>query len=389
MCLTDDVYDFDVYMGKAADCISTSVEPGKFSPHCPGAWIMCVGSSRKGAFEEYISAMYRSQKHRSIINLRGFMAGSTELAQGELAFYRGDMGAAEAFIAVGLKKSREYNEFGLIHRALFALLRIAAAQGDFARAEQSLKETKAQLEETEYLNRFIDYDLSFSWYCCFLGLPEMTSEWLQENFSSYSYAAYIDNFGNQIKARFFYATRNFPPVLAYIEEMKTRESYLLGRIEMWALEACIYYKMKDKEKAFAALRAAYEDALPNEIIMPFIELGKDMRTLAMALLKEPDNVIPKAWLEEINRKSASYAKRRAHIIAEYMQANHITDSPAITPRESDILTDLSQGLSRAEIASGRNLSINTVKMVINILYNKLDAQSLVDLIRIATKRKMI
>jgi len=123
--------------------------------------------------------------------------------------------------------------------------------------------------------------------------------------------------------------------------------------------------------------------------MPFIEMGKDMRTLASAFLKEGGGAIPESWLEEINRKSASYAKRKAHVISEYMQANRITDTPAITPRETDILGDLSHGLSRTEIASSRNLSINTVKMVINSLYFKLGAENLADVIRIATKRKMI
>jgi LuxR family maltose regulon positive regulatory protein len=147
--------------------------------------------------------------------------------------------------------------------------------------------------------------------------------------------------------------------------------------------------MKDKEKAFAALRAAYTDALSNSIVMPFIEMGKDMRTLALALLKESDKVIPKAWLEDINRKSASYAKRRASMVSEYMQTNRVTDNPVITPREADVLNDLSHGLSRAEIASSCGLSINTVKMVINSLYFKLGAQNLADLIRIATNNKMI
>jgi LuxR family maltose regulon positive regulatory protein len=235
----------------------------------------------------------------------------------------------------------------------------------------------------------MDYDISLSWFFCFLDMPEKTSEWLQEDFSWYSHAGYIENFWNFIKARFFYATRNFAPLLAHIEEMKARESFLYERIELLVMEACIHYKMKDKEKSFAALRAAYTDALSNNIVMPFIEMGKDMRTLSSALLKESDKVIPKAWLEDINRKSASYAKRRASMVSEYMQTNRVTDNPAITPREADILNDLSHGLSRAEIASSRGLSINTVKMVINSLYFKCGAQNLADLIRIATERKMI
>jgi len=37
----------------------------------------------------------------------------------------------------------------------------------------------------------------------------------------------------------------------------------------------------------------------------------------------------------------------------------------------------------------RNLSINTIKMVINAIHVKLVAENLADLIRIATERKMI
>ncbi len=389
MGITDDVIDFDIYLGKAAECVSTSVDPGHYRSHYPAVWVICIGSTRKGALEEYIDVANRAQKHLMKSNLRGFMAGEAELAQGALEFYRGSMGTAENFTVLALKKAREYKQFGTVHRALFLSLRFAAAQGNFARAEQALKETKAQLDETEYLTRFMDYDISLSWFFCFLDMPEKTSEWLQEDFSWYSHAGFFENFWNFIKARFYFATRNFPPLLAHIEEMKARESFLYERIEMLVMEACIYYKMKDKEKSFAALRAAYTDALSNNIVMPFIEMGKDMRTLSSALLKESDKVIPKAWLEDINRKSASYAKRRAGMISEYMQTNRVTDNPAITPREADILNDLSHGLSRAEIASSRGLSINTVKMVINSLYFKLGAQNLADLIRIATERKMI
>jgi LuxR family maltose regulon positive regulatory protein len=268
-------------------------------------------------------------------------------------------------------------------------LRIAAAQGNFSMMEQAIKETKDQLDEAEYFYRFMDYDIALSWYYCFLGLPEKMANRLKEDFSPYIHAGFIENFGNQIKARFCYATRNFPPLLAYIEEMKTRESFLFGRIEMLAMEACIHYKMKNKEKAFAVFEETYKTAEPNNLLMPFIELGKDMRTLAAAMQKESRKVIPAAWLEDINHKSATYAKRRSHIIAKYMQASGITDNIVMSPREAEILTDISHGLSRAEIAAARKLSTNTVKMVINNIRYKLGAENMADLIRIAVERKLI
>jgi LuxR family maltose regulon positive regulatory protein len=147
--------------------------------------------------------------------------------------------------------------------------------------------------------------------------------------------------------------------------------------------------LKEKTKAFAVLEEVYEMALSNEIVMPFIELGKDMRTLTAAMLKEPGGKIPKSWLEDVNRRAASYAKYQSNIITKYKKSHRITENVAISPRETEILTDLCHGLSRAEIAANRSLSINTVKMVINHIYMKLGADNLADLVRIAVERKMV
>ena len=387
-CIGDDRYDFDVYFEKFAQCISTPLDPGKFINYTPGPWTIVTGSSRKGAPEEFIGALSRSLAHLSHC-FNGLVTGEGELARGELNFFRGDIRAAEPFIAHALEQARGSKQYETAHRALLYSLRIAVSQGDFAKAEQVLKDTKSQLDNEEYSNRFINYDISLAWYYYILDLPEEVPQWLKENFSSYGHPGFIENFANQIKARFCYMTRRYPPLLSYIQEMKTRASFLFGKVEMLAMEACVHYKMKDKARSFAALHDAYQTAFPNDIIMPFTELGTDMRTLTAAALKESSVKIPGAWLENVNRKAATYAKRQAHIITKYRQANLITDNADLSPREADILTDLSHGLSRSEIADSRSLSINTVKMVINNVYMKLGAEHLADLIRIAAERKLI
>jgi DNA-binding NarL/FixJ family response regulator len=155
------------------------------------------------------------------------------------------------------------------------------------------------------------------------------------------------------------------------------------------MEACVYYKLKDKKAAFAALHQAYKTAVPNEIITPFVEFGKDMRTLTAAALKDSNRKIPKSWLENINLKAASYAKHQARIITEYKLANNVPKTITLSAREKEILKDISHGLSRASIDSERSLSINTVKMVINNVYMKLGAENLPAAIRIATEKKLI
>jgi LuxR family maltose regulon positive regulatory protein len=388
LCTKDDRYDFDEYFEKSLKFAPASFDIRRSYNRGPGPWINAAGSSRKGAPQEFIDALTRTTslytKH-----FKGLKTGEEELARGELKFYQGDTRAAETYFISALEQARQFKHYEVLQRTLFYILRLAVVQGNFQRAEQAVKEMKSHLEESDYINRFINYDITLCWYNCTLGVPDNVPDWLTDGFSPYGHPAFLENFGNQMKALYFYTTRNYPPLLSYINEVRNREAYLYGRIEMLAMEACVHYRMKDKQKAADSLREAYENAYPNEIIMPFIELGKDMRTLTAFLQKKKDCGIPKDWLETVNLKATSYAKRQAHVATEYKQENSIAGGVAISPRETEILEDLSHGLSRAEIAANRNLSINTVKMVINNIYMKLGAENLADAIRIATERKIV
>ena len=385
----DDCYDFDLYYAKMDDCLTRApIEPGQIANHPCGPWISLVGSSKEGAPQEFIDSFARATKHVSHC-LSGAMSGLDDLARGELRFYQGNVRNAEEFVLKGLGRAREFKQFETEHRALFYLLRIAISQGDYLKAEQILKDIEGLLDENEYSARFITYDIALGWYYCMLNMPELVPDWLKEKFAPYGHPYFIENFGNQIKARYFFLTKNYPLLLAYIEEQKVRESILFGRIEMLAMEACIYYRQKDKGRAFAALNEAYAEASPNGIVMPFIGFGKDMRTLTASIMKEQDNGIPREWLETVNRRAASYAKRQAHIVNEYRKAYQIDSAPVFSEREMQIITDLSHGLSRKEIAISRNISVNTTKMIIGIIYSKLGAENLADLIRLAAERKII
>ena len=399
-CLTDDRYDFDLYFEKFYNHMPENLDLTILKNRCPGPWIISASSSKKGAPEEYIASL---SKTLSILSraLKRSRNAENELAKGELIYYKGDTRDSETFFTRALEEARKNRQFDVMHRVLFYFLRLSVAQGNFEKAEQALKQMSAHLGEIEYTNRFVNYDISLCWYYCILGLPEKTVHWLKGNFSPYVHAGFIENFGNIMKAEYCYATRNYSPLLAYIEEMKQRESFLFGRVEMLAMEACVHYKMKNKKKAFAALKEAYDTASPNDLVMPFIELGKDMRTLTASAMKKtsskksannqngtPEN-IPDPWLKNINRRAASYAKRLGRVISGYKQFNRMTGGIVLSPRETEILNDLSFGLSRAEIAVNRDLTINTVKMIISSIYSKAGAENLADLIRIAVEKKMI
>jgi LuxR family maltose regulon positive regulatory protein len=121
--------------------------------------------------------------------------------------------------------------------------------------------------------------------------------------------------------------------------------------------------------------------------MPFAELGKDMRTLASAALKEKATAIPRDVLEKIRNNAYAYAKKLFTVAEQYNPARPkgVVGAAVVSlsSREMDVLTALSQGLTQKEIAGASAISLNTVKSVMRSVYNKLGALNRADAVRIA------
>ncbi len=385
----DDRFDFADYYEKMDQCLAYApVEPDQYADLPVGFWVSLVGSSRSGAPQRYIEAATRAVRHISHC-WPGATVGLDVLCLGELFFYRGAIKEAEPLIAEALCVARANRQFEIEHKALFYLLRLAIWQGNLSKAQQTLTEMEARLGEDSYAHRYINYDIALGWYFCALRLPDMVPVWLAERFAPYDHAYYIENTANQIKARYRYLTRDTVPLLTYIGDMKRRESVLYGRIELLALEACARWQRGEKTAALEVLRAAYEEAAPNALVTPFIELGKDMRTLAAAALRSTGCGIPPTWLETVERRATSCAKRQSALCGAYEKACGPRRRVTLSKRESEILADLYHGLSRAEIAANRARSINTVNAAVNNIFAKLGAHSIVDAVRIAAEEKLV
>jgi LuxR family maltose regulon positive regulatory protein len=245
------------------------------------------------------------------------------------------------------------------------------------------------LEGNSNAHCYFNYDAALGWYYLTLRCLDMVPAWAREVFTSYHHAYFVENFGNQIKARYHYLARDYAPLLAFIEGSKRRESILYGRIEMLALEACTHLQMKNKSAALDALNEAYVAAKPNNILMPFIELGKDMRTLAASALRDTSCKIEPQWLEKTMRKAASFAKHQSLIISDFEKTNGRRRNVALSTREREVLLDMYHGLTRPEIAARQELSNNTVNSTINSIFNKLGAHSTADAVRVAAEEKLV
>jgi LuxR family maltose regulon positive regulatory protein len=391
MAPNTDCYDFVEPLEKAVHYykLKPQLESGSITSVSLSALVSKVGTTRSGAMEEYIDALTRSIPHIAYI-LGGCMSGMDDLTSGELQFYKGDLKNSMKFLKQALYKAEGKNQYEVRNRALFYLLRIAVAQGDFEEVQKIFKKLSAQLEMKEYPTRFITYDIVSSWYYSVLNQPNLVAHWiLSGDFGKGSLGTFKEDFGNFVKAKFYYSDKRYHELLSFLESKPFFGEVLFGKLEIKLLTAACQYHLKDRDASRVALQEAYDLALSNNLTMPFIELGNDMRTLTRAAMREKDCKLPLQWLELINRKSATYAKQLLLVTSEYKKANNIGDDVRLSTREMEALRDLYEGFSRSEIAVNRNLSIATVKMVLNTVYAKLGANSLADVIRIAVKRGLI
>jgi LuxR family maltose regulon positive regulatory protein len=332
-------------------------------------------------------------------SLGGYLYGTDTLARAELAYYQGDLNKAEQFARQSVYHGREKNQYEVENRALFYLMRIGIHRGDAAGIRNLERQMEAQLEKTEYLNRYTIHDITMGRFYTRLGLTEKIAPWLRTENEGAELNVLFRGFDSLMKARCLFIEKNYPAALQALEEEKTRGdlgSFLLGFLEMTVLEAMARYQLGDREGAFATLARAYEAANPNGLDMPFIEAGENMYNLVNALLKAGGSDsqgsgspggIPRDWLQAIRKKASAFAKKLSLVAVQY--ANTGTASPEFSDPELEILAGLSRGRTSEEIAGTMNISINMFNSFLRSLFNKLGAVNRADAIRIATLKGLL
>jgi LuxR family maltose regulon positive regulatory protein len=202
-----------------------------------------------------------------------------------------------------------------------------------------------------------------------------------------------------VKIKYLFSVKRSSAALAILDRWGEKYSsgdFVIGKIGKKVLEAVCRYQIQDKDGAYRALAAAWELAQPEGLVMPFIELGKDMRALLEAALKDGFSGVPAKILENLRRDSSVYAKKLFTVIEKFRRVSspvHKVKTPrrgtVLSYRELEILKGLAHGFTREEIARISSISVNTVKSTIRNVYNKLGALNRADAVRKATAKGIL
>jgi LuxR family maltose regulon positive regulatory protein len=360
-----------------------------------GSYLCRVNTEEKGEMEKYIAAISAFVPYTSV-TFGGCALGMDDLCRGELAFFRGDTAEAERCTRKALTSAREGLQYEIETRALFYLLRINLARGNYEAIADLLKQLEAQLAVERYPSRFTNYDIITGWYYAHIGQTNRLAPWLKDDFEESDLNSIIFGFELLVKAKYHFSERRYPAALAVLESRGAKSSlwdFVLGRTEKKVLEAVCWYQIRDRAAAFAALETAYNLARPNALYMPFTEPGKDMRALADAALKDNSTAIPRDWFEAVRRNASGYAKKLFIVAAQYRpeasRKRTADQGIPLSRREMEILANLAQGMTQEEIAGIASLSVNTVKSVIRSIYRKLGAVNKADAVRIAVSQGLV
>ncbi|MDR0584162.1 MAG: LuxR C-terminal-related transcriptional regulator [Treponema sp.] len=397
-------YTFDRWFEKGLRYYLENPEPvsGQLSQTNIGSYVIQVGFPvESGEIDLFLNCYAASVQYVSV-SMNGYLYGADTLARAELAYYQGDLNKAEQFSRQAVYQGRKEKQYEVESRALLFLMRISIHTGNIAGIQDLQKRMEAQLEIKEYLNRYTIHDIIMGRFYIRLGLIEKIAPWLRTEHKA-EMNVLFRNLDTLIEALCLFSEKKYPAVLKALEEEKERPDtgrFLLGLLEMTALEAVTRFKLGDREGAFIALEQAYNAAAPYKLEMPFIDLGENMYNLINAVLKSGSGEktecagIGRDWLRVIREKTSAYAKKLSFVADRYSGR----DAPAIAEDRSDsdisghekaILSLLSQGRTEKEIAGEMKISPQMVKSAIRSLYVKLGAANRAGAVRIAAEKGLL
>lgn len=384
-------YEFANYFEMAHKCLPE----GSKLIHKPyvsrGNYICNVNSHEAGEIDNLILAIKHMLPFGTKVVPNTF-DGYASLAEAELAYFRKDTKAAENHITQAILESQEGHSDYMETIALFLQARIYTDTGNYPKVISTLEQQKNLVERANRHESTAMYDIALGWFFAQLGNNDMVPHWIKDEQQSWEVMTPVAFAADKlVRAKCLLNDNSIYELLALLNSKPvgfTFEYYIFGSIEMKVLKAIALSLIKEYKEAAKVLQEAYELALPNRIIMPFIENGKYTRTLIKRTA--PYIKIPSDWLENIQAKSTTYAKRLSNFATlSNTSSMPETKTPNLSRRESEILMSLCQNLTRDEIAHTYGLSINTVKSVISSIHGKLGVNNNMDAVRVATQLNLL
>ena len=396
-CTATHKYVAPEYIKKSMEYLKLSSLPpakdaGPFSVADIRSYTCLVGEGAElSEFDQFLEAARQTVLYSAETN-HNIYYGYDDLVACEIAYFKNQLDLAARYAHQTVLKAREKQQYSIEVMAKQYLLRISVHSGDHNLAENILKQLRCCLNNANFWNRQLLYDLITGLFYTLIDCPEMSPAWLTMNEKEARSEVHIPIAELSIALRNYIVLKEYDMVLTVLYNSyprKPQERFLFSELCFSLMAAVAKIKTNDTTGAMEDFKRAYELSFGGVFEMFFIEMGKNLHPLVAAALKQTNCGIPNEWLKKIDRKASAYAKKASVIAKSLNKEKNIHGTIHLSEREQEILHDLCHGLSRDEIAESRYLSINTVKKILQSIYIKLDANNNADAVRIAIEKKLV
>ncbi|MCL2498393.1 MAG: LuxR C-terminal-related transcriptional regulator, partial [Symbiobacteriaceae bacterium] len=396
-CTVTHQYLFAEYLAKAVACANQATLPlvetkGAFAVADVRAFACLVGEGAGAQELQLFQEQVREAMPAVAATHHRMYYGYDDLVACEIAFFQNKLTEANNLAHSAITKSREFKQFSLVAMGEQYLLRIALHQGDAPQTKIILKQLQEHLNNPDFWNSQLLYDLYTGLFYAQLGLPKFVPAWLKIEEKESAAEVRIPIRELIVGVRYLLAQKKYNQALTMLINSYPRnptQRYLLGELTLTLSAAVCRLQLGDTLGAMADFRKGYALSLNGNLETPFIELGRELVPLVNAALKDSSLGIPQLWLRELNRKATIYAKKVAVVAGTYGEDHSLAEGARLSDRELEVLSDLYHGLSREEIATNRFISLNTVKKTLQFIFLKLGVNRSVDAIRVALEKGLI
>ena len=316
-CFVNKKYEFKELFKMADECLPNGSAIVHKDTHLNSGNYVCWVSHRdKGEYNRFLEAISYTMPFATKV-MNGSGCGYEYLARAEFAFFQNDLENAEKYAYQAINKSREHGQYDIENMAIFIMIRINLSMGDYSKILYLLEQLRSQAESLNNSDCYTFLDIAQGWFYSVMGQTQNIASWITDEVESSIVTSPVTfALDKLVRARCYLAEKKYYELIAFSDNHNDKyrpDDFLIGLIEVKILKAIALYYLNEKDEALLTLQDSYELAYPNLMIMPFIEQGKEMRTLINAALNSDDCTIPKQWLETIYEKSSTYAEKIAHI----------------------------------------------------------------------------
>jgi LuxR family maltose regulon positive regulatory protein len=288
-----------------------------------------------------------------------------------------DLEAATQTISLCIDLGEQWGNAEVLVDSYVVLTRIAYAQGDKARARQTLEKVMAFAHENKISQLTVRQMEAFqarmqvTWGeldAAALWVEKWRTAYAQELLPEGNIAVFIRWMEVSALARFYLARGRFAAaieVLIPLRHLVEEAGWMGVAVELLGLESLALYGQGQHAAAHSTLYRALALAAPEGYVRIFVEMGTRMADLLREVLEED------IMADYVTRLLDEVESQKSKVEGQAREQHDFGLIEPLTDRELEILCLIETGITNREIAAKLYIAISTVKTHINNLYGKL------------------